>query len=157
MSKMNEELLEECVICMMKYENSNAYITPCKHEFCKTCITVISSRSYTISCPVCRNEFIPTAIYKWSGESKEEIYNRFKDALESKESQNLSLTTELINIVKFIISEKEGEPVLNYLLSNPELKPEFNYVYHENITKYFPNISDYYHKFTLALLFYKYH
>jgi hypothetical protein len=51
---MNEEK-EECSVYGCK---PLAQVLPCKHSFCTSCTSRIIGKKLTITCPLCRGEFV---------------------------------------------------------------------------------------------------
>jgi hypothetical protein len=145
---------EECPICMISITKS--YTTPCNHTFCLSCINKLGEQNLNIYCPLCRQIFY----IKEFEVSIDMLYKQLNEVINSEESQNLKITPELISVVKYILSKKENNILLNYLLQNPTLQPEFNIVYNDVIIDKkinFIHITDIYTNFALSWLFHKWH
>lgn len=149
--------MTDCPICLCDISSADCYTTPCNHTFCKNCILKLFEK-LSNSCPLCRaklENFNPM----WNSMSVEEFYNLYKQSLSTKKSQCLVITEELLQIIKFLLTNSDKK-FLDYLLSDNSKEQDFKITYDDFFVKKkrnFINIQDFYKDFTLSLLFYSYH
>lgn len=148
--------MNTCIFCPVCYNDcieENFYITDCNHKFCNICLNKLDK------CPFCRKSINKKNKINNTTEITNDNYlDILISILESDESKNLTLSSELINIVKFILDSEDIMTVL--MTSSHRLLYCFKNVYLYCIVQnrsYFKNYPDKYEDFALAWLHYLYH
>jgi hypothetical protein len=160
-----------CKICISEITKNKIRISENKLCFnCPLCRKNVDSRLFNYTNPLSYVELLTPIFKEWSfDESKiidilerktiEYQYSCLSQVLKTQNSINLKLSEELIFMVKFILLAKKKQ-LLNFLIENPNLQPEFIRMYEQKIknhVKYFVKIDNIYIDFALSWLLYLYH
>lgn len=142
-----------CPVCYENILPESTYTTKCNHVFCKDCIVV----NNLDKCPLCR-ESINIYLDHLSIDdlSNEDLYNTFKQILDTKSCRDLTFTKELLYILQYILAKQN---IIDYFL-NREDNSAFVTTYSSCIIEnqnVFKHYSNKYEDFALTMLFYKYH
>ena len=155
--------MPECPICFVDINHDCEYKTKCNHVFCKCCIERLFKDNDEMPCPICRyhilmHDYKFDEYNNFENMSVEEIFAYYYIAATSQESQCLTITPDLLNVIKFITTT-DDKKYLNYFLSDKSYEHEFKLVYNEFFIKkkkIFIKL-DFFNDITLSLLYYKYH
>lgn len=146
----------ECPVCLETINADDVYTTSCNHKFCNNCIERVSNTT-CFNCPICRCgcDRIRDII---NSTDVNELYNIYKNIIESEDSRRLFLSPDLRNIIGFVLTSKDKR-LLEYILNESD-DNEFKHMYKSMVVegkKNFIKIPDPINDFALSLLYYKYH
>ena len=133
-----EKYTFECCICLNTKSKKQDYVmTPCKHEFCCSCLLKHITNAKT--CPLCRNNIVDKCIHTFQPIRIRQAINIMKTTIDNYDFEaeyNAMAAFNDINILNSLVKTITVDCVRNVL----QAQKDINFV-HENIDQFVDNME----------------
>ena len=134
-----EKYTFECCICLNTKSKKQDYVmTPCKHEFCCSCLLKHITNAKT--CPLCRNNIVDKCIHTFQPIRIRQAINIMKTTIDNYDFEaeyNAMAAFNDINILNSLVKTITVDCVRNVL----QAQKDMNFV-HENIDQFVDNVDN---------------
>ena len=129
----------ECCICLNTKSKKQDYVmTPCKHEFCCSCLLKHITNAKT--CPLCRDNIVDKCIHTFQPIRIRQAINIMKTTIDNYDFEaeyNAMAAFNDINILTSLVKTITVDCVRNVL----QAQKDINFV-HENIDQFVDNVDN---------------